>query len=93
MKAEDWLRLSLQVVGVLVCFFGFQSLLDGLLLHLGYFTYEYSTPGYYLVTGLAYIFIGLYLMRGASSLVRFAYPSEDADEEDEEDGETEGQKE
>ena len=93
MKAEDWLRLSLQVVGVLVCFSGFQHLLDSLLLHLGYFTYEDSSPGYFLITGLAYVFVGLYLMRGASSLVRFAYPAEEADEEDEENGETEGKKE
>lgn len=52
------------------------------MLKLGYFTLPDTHPGYYLIYGGAQIFGGLYLIRGAPSLVSFAFPREDGREID-----------
>ena len=86
MRVEEWYALALSVIGVVIFLYGLGYLLDGSLFHLNYFNYPESSPGYYWVAGLSYVVVGLYLMRGASSIVRFAYPPEeqenDMDEED-----------
>lgn len=89
MRIDDWLALALRIIGALLLIYGLQYLLDALLFYLGYFTYPDSTTGYYLISGLTYVFIGLYLLRGAPLLVRFSYPEEEADERDEESGDAE----
>ena len=55
--------------------------LDSVLFRLGYFTYLESTPAYYVIAGVSYVFVGLYLIRGAPHIVRFAYPREDDSDE------------
>jgi hypothetical protein len=74
------------VAGVVVFLYGLTYLLDSLLLKFGYFTYGDTTPAYFLIFGLGYIVVGIYLMRGADSILRFAFPllNGDEDEEDEE---------
>jgi hypothetical protein len=56
---------------------GLGTLLDALLFQLGYFQYVDSSPRYYVVTGLFFVIIGIYLLRGAGTLVSFAYPEGD----------------
>jgi len=86
MRVEEWFALALRIIGVVIFLFGVSFLIDGFLFRLGYFTYPESSPGYYLIAGLAHGVVGLYLMRGAASIVRFAYPPEEEennlDEED-----------
>lgn len=77
MRVEEWFALAVRVIGVVIFLYGIGYLLDGSLFHLGYFNYAESSPGYYGVAGLSYVIVGLYLMRGASSIVRFAYPPEE----------------
>jgi hypothetical protein len=84
MRVEEWFALAVRVIGVLIFLYGAGYLLDSLLFRLGYFNYPESSPAYYVVAGISYGIVGLYLMRGASHLVRFAYPVDE--EQDESDG-------
>lgn len=86
MRAEDWFALSLRVIGAVVSIYGMGYLLDSLLFRLGYFNYPESSPNYYVVAGLSYVIVGVFLIRGAPLLVKFAYPH-DEDEHGEEDNE------
>jgi hypothetical protein len=52
---------------------GLRDLLDFGLLLLGYTT-THSAIAYYLILGIAYSIVGLYLLRGARMIVNFAYP-------------------
>jgi hypothetical protein len=80
MRVEDWFALAVRVVGITVLIPGVGLLLDSLLLKLGYFSVAETHPAYYLIYGSAQVIAGVYLIRGASSLVAFAYPTEDEDE-------------
>ena len=84
MRVEEWFALAVRVIGVLIFLYGLGYLLDSLLFRLGYFNYPESSPAYYVVAGISYGIVGLYLMRGAPQIVRFAYPVEE--EQDENDG-------
>ena len=81
MRVEAWFALAIRVIGVMILLYGVGYLLDSLLFRLGYFNYLESTPAYYVIAGLSYIFLALYLIRGAPHLVRFAYPIEEDDSE------------
>ena len=85
MSVEQWLGLALRIVGAIVCLYGVGYLVDGALFHLEYFIYADSTVNYYIVVGLLYCAAGIYLLRGAPHVVRFAYPREEAMEEPAED--------
>jgi hypothetical protein len=85
MKVEDWFALAVRVIGVLILLYGIGYLLDSFLFRLGYFNFSESSPGYYLIAGLSYVLVGMYLIRGASHLVRFAFPAEAEDERQVED--------
>lgn len=80
MLVEDWFALAVRVFGVVTIISGLGVLLDSLLFKLGYFNYADSSPGYYLISGLAQIIIGLYLVRGAPHLLELAYPNSEEDE-------------
>jgi hypothetical protein len=83
MEVKDWFALAIRVVGIaLLLIPGLGTLLDSLLLKLGYFNLPDTQPSYFLVYGVAQIVAGLYLIRGASFLVEFAYPWDDAEEVD-----------
>ena len=90
MTAEDWFALLIRVVGVAGLIYGLGGLVNAFLFHLGYFTYPESSVGYYLIDGLFYSLAGLYLIRGANSLVNFACPK-NYREESEEDEDTKTQ--
>ena len=80
MRVEDWFAVAVRVVGVVMFIYGLGLVLDSFLFRLGYFTYLDTTPAYFLIVGLAQVFGGLYLVRGAPHLLGFAYPIEDEDE-------------
>jgi hypothetical protein len=85
MSVEEWLGLALRIVGAIVSLYGVSYLVDGALFHLEYFSYPDSSVNYYIVVGLLYCGVGVYLLRGASHVVRFAYPREEAVDEPVED--------
>jgi hypothetical protein len=87
MKAEDWFGVALRFVGLIALLYGVRDLIDHLLYRLGYFSFPETSPRYYVVMGLVQIFAGLYLLRGAPLLVRFAFPGARDDEDDEIDDE------
>ena len=91
MRAKEWFELALRVVGVVVLLYGVGYLLDSSLFRLGYFSYPDTTSGYYLIVGIAYTVVGLYLLRGAPHLVSFAYPSEADDKSELDEEETDKQ--
>ena len=81
MKSEDWFALAVRVVGMAILLIpGLGLLLDAFLLRLGYFTSPETHPAYFLIYGAAQVALALYLIRGAPSLIAFAYPTE-VDEE------------
>ena len=85
MKVEDWFRLAVRSAGLVVLLYGLRDLVDHLLYRLGYFSFPETSPRYYVVMGLVQFFAGLYLLRGAPLLVRFAFPDsrdEDGGEDD-----------
>jgi hypothetical protein len=85
MTIEDWFALLIRVLGVAILIFGLGGVVNAFLYHLGYFTFPESSVGYYLIDGLFYSFAGLYLIRGADSLVNFAYPKNYREESEEDD--------
>jgi hypothetical protein len=84
MRVEEWFALAMRVIGVVIFLYGIGSLFDSTLFHLGYFNYPESSPVYYMIAGISYGFVGLYLMRGAPHIVRFAYPPEEEKEDNDE---------
>ena len=86
MRIEGWFALAVRVVGIaLLLIPGLLTLLDSLLLKLGYFDLPGTQPSYYLVYGTVQVIVGLYLIRGAPFLVNLAYPLGDEDEGEAED--------
>ena len=83
MTIEDWFALLIRVLGVAVSIYGLGGVVNAFLFHLGYFSFPDSTVGYYLIDGLFYFFAGLYLIRGAEGLVRFAFPKNYSEESEE----------
>jgi hypothetical protein len=88
MRVEEAFMLALRIVGVIVFLNGIGYLLDGSLFRLGVFNYPESSPAYYLIAGISYGIVGLYLMRGAPHIVRFAYPAEEEEEDNLDEEET-----
>lgn len=80
MRVEDCFAVAVRVVGVVVFIYGLEWLLNSFLFRLGYFNYLDSSPGYYVIFGLAQVLVGLYLIRGAPHVLGFAFPIEDDDE-------------
>jgi hypothetical protein len=74
MGVKDWFTLALRVVGVVLLLYGLRDLVDHLLYRLGYFSWPEVSPLYYVVMGVVQTLAGLYLVRGAPLLVRFAFP-------------------
>lgn len=88
MRVQDWFALAVRIVGVaLLLIPGLVSLLDSLLLKLGYYSLPdtHASPGYFVIYGIVQVVGGLFLIRGAPSLVEFAYPTRGDDETDTED--------
>jgi hypothetical protein len=85
MSVEQWFGLALRIVGAIVGLYGVGYLVDGALFQLEYFNYPDSSVNYYIVVGLLYCGVGVYLLRGAPHVVRFAYSREEAVEEPVED--------
>ncbi|MGH9969320.1 MAG: hypothetical protein ACREBG_16185 [Pyrinomonadaceae bacterium] len=84
MRAEEWFAMAVRVIGVVVFLHGVGYLFDSALFRLGYFNYPETSPSYYVIAGISYGIVGLYLMRGAPHIVRFAYSLEEGEDEDEE---------
>ena len=86
MRVQDWFAFAVRIVGIVLLLIpGLLSLLDSLLLKLGYYSLPDTHPGYFAIYGVAQVVIGLILIRGAPSLVDFAYPTRDDDETDAQD--------
>ena len=75
MEPKDYFSLALRIIGFLSLAHGLRDLVDFALMLLNY-TSTHSSFGYYLILGLLYCVVGVYLLRGASLIVRFAYPPE-----------------
>ena len=73
MKSQDYFSLGLRIIGVFTLAHGLRDLVDFGLMLLGY-TGTRSAFAYYLILGLLYSAVGLYLLRGAPLIVSFAYP-------------------
>lgn len=85
MRVEDWFALAVRVVGIVLLLIpGSLTLLDSLMLKLGYFDLPGTQPAYYLIYGAAQVVAGVYLIRGAPFLVDFAYSNQEHDETDSE---------
>lgn len=80
MKTEELFSLGLRLVGLLVLLYGLGILLDGILFSLNYFIIPETSPRYYIVTGIIHSLVGLFLLRGASPILTFAYPQEEYEE-------------
>jgi hypothetical protein len=82
MKPHETFALALRVIGVLIVAYGARYVIDFGLGLLGYFSLQRTSYAYYLIIGFAYLCVGLYFLRGARLIVRFAYPNVDDDDND-----------
>jgi len=74
MRVEEWFALAVRVVGLaLLLIPGLLTLLDSLMLMLGYFDQPGMQPSYYFIYGTVQVVTGFYLIRGAPFLVDLAY--------------------
>jgi hypothetical protein len=76
MKPRDVFSIIVKAIGVIAVLYGFDYILDGALVQIGFANLERTTPKYWLVRGIVHILIGLFLMRGFPPLVDIAYPQE-----------------
>jgi hypothetical protein len=74
MELKHYFSLALRIIGLLALAHGLRDLVQFALLLLNY-TNTQSSFGYYLILGLLYSVVGIYLLRGAPLIVRFAYPT------------------
>jgi len=74
MESKNYFSLALRIIGFLALGHGLRDLVEFALLLLNY-TDTHSSFGYYLILGSLYSVVGIYLLRGAPLIVRFAYPS------------------
>src|SRR5947199_10317327 len=79
MKPHETFALALRIIGVLIVAYGARYVIDFGLGLLGYFSLQRTSYAYYLIIGFAYLCVGLYFLRGAGLIVRFAYPNVDDD--------------
>ena len=82
MKPHETFGLALRVIGVLTVAYGARYVVDFALGLLGYFSLQRTSYAYYLIMGFAYLCVGLYFLRGAALIVRFAYPDVDDDDDE-----------
>ena len=77
MKQKDLFQVVVRAAGLIVLLYGVEYLYEALLFQLGYREVNDALlVRYYSAGGVLYIIVGLVLVRGASPLVAFAFPSE-----------------
>jgi hypothetical protein len=77
MNPKDLFQVVVRAAGLIVLLYGAEYLLEALLFQLGYREVRDALlVRYYSARGVLYIIVGLVLLRGASPLVAFAFPSE-----------------
>ena len=84
MNIKDLFKLAVRIIGVVVLVYGAYDLMNSLLFYNNYFVFPEMTTGYYLISGLLFIAIGIYFVRGAAFLVDFAFPEDDLETNEEE---------
>ena len=82
MKPREAFALALRVIGVFIVAYGARYVVDFGLGLLGYFSLQRTSYAYYLIIGFAYLCVGLYFLRGAGFIVRFAYPNTGDDDDE-----------
>lgn len=77
MNERDLFSAGIRIVGLLSFGRGFLDLISVLSVQLGLSTTSVLSDDYYrtLRLGLVYLVVGLYLMRGAKVLIKFAFPT------------------
>ncbi|HEY2865993.1 MAG TPA: hypothetical protein VGJ02_02770 [Pyrinomonadaceae bacterium] len=80
MDQLKYFQLILRLVGLLVCLDGLDYLREFVLIQMGYITLERTSPTLYFANAAIYIVVGLYLIRGASHFMRFAFPTDEIED-------------
>lgn len=91
MGPKEWFAVAIRVLGAILVLYGLAFLMDSLLFRVGYVTYLDVSQLYYVIWGLSYGAVGLYLLRGAPLIVYFAFPEDDEDEDDSDEERTDEQ--
>jgi hypothetical protein len=74
MKPSDVFGIIVRVFGLSIFIYGIWNLVFGVATVMGV---REQAPGYgiaYFVSGFLFLILGLYLLRGSPSLLRYAYP-------------------
>jgi len=74
MKPRELFGVAVRVIGLLAAANGLSHIINSGLGPLGYFTTQRTAYSFYLIEGIIQLVAGLYLLRGAPFLIRFAYP-------------------
>lgn len=81
LKPKEYFALAVRIIGVVVTLYGVRYLADFSLGQMGYFTLQKTDYAYYLVLGIGFLIVGVYLLRGAPWVVNHTYPDDEATEE------------
>ena len=93
LKPSVIFALFLRILGVIVFLYGMRYIADFFLGVTGYFTTQHTDYATYVILGMCYLIVGMYLTRGAPGVVDYAYPNAAQDEKEIADEQTESVKE
>ena len=80
MKPKHAFGVAVRIIGLIVILVAVLYFISGFILLVDpHFRPNVSPAWHYLVDGVVEILVGLYLLRGARHIVRFAYPDEPSD--------------
>ena len=77
LKPSIIFALFLRILGVIVFLYGCHYIADFFLGVTGYFTTQHTDYATYVILGICYLIVGMYLTRGAPAIVDYAYPNDE----------------
>ena len=72
----------MRIIGVVVFLYGCHYVADFFLGVTGFFTTQHTDYATYVILGMCYLIVGMYLTRGAPGIVDYAYPNKEQDEKE-----------
>ena len=84
MNQRSYFQLAVRIIGLVVCLYGLDYLREFVAIQIGYYSLERTSPYLYFSSASAFMIVGLYLIRGASHFVRYAFPSDEIEVSDSE---------
>jgi hypothetical protein len=79
MDQRNYFQLAVRIIGLIVCLYGLDYLREFVAIQMGFWSLERTSPVPYFASAAAFLIVGLYLLRGASHFMRYAFPEDDVE--------------